>query len=62
VISHQAAEQLYTVLKEYVASDRISDLLFDLHQRVDGNKSYRDTVEAMAVIHHGRPEKEGRRC
>lgn len=58
MISKQAAVQLYTVLKDYVPRERISNLLLDLRNRVPGNQSYRDTIDAMVHLHEAESPRQ----
>lgn len=51
MISKKAAAELYAVLKDYVLRERIPNLLLDLGNRVAGNQSYRDTVQAMTELY-----------
>jgi hypothetical protein len=49
MVSKKAAQQLADVLMEFIPSEQMDEFLKQLSE-VEGNKSYRDTIQAVKEL------------
>jgi hypothetical protein len=50
VASRKTIDDIYRVIERYIDPDKVGDMLDDL-AKVEGNRSFRDTVDGLRRIH-----------